>query len=155
MLRPARASDVALAREFFDELSPRSRYRRFFSTRALRRNELQYLTRFEHSHHMSFVAAVAENGGEKQIAAGHCIMEAGKASAEVALVVADAWQGMGLGEKLLTTLVHNAGIAGIAAVTGIILASNEPMLRLVRKIGAQLRSDPEDPTLCRFSVALQ
>lgn len=155
VLRPARAGDVTLAQRFFAELSPQSRYRRFFSARKLRREDLEYLTRFELDRHMSVVATVTQVGAEQLVGAAHCVRYALAANVDLALVVADAWQGLGLGEQLLTTLTRYAGAAGITEGTGSILASNAPMLSLARKLGAQVRSDTDDATLCRFSLALR
>jgi len=151
----ARAGDVALAQRFFAELSPQSRYRRFLCARKLRREDLEYLTRFELDRHMSVVATVTQVGAEQLVGAAHCVRYALAANVELALVVADAWQGLGLGEQLLTALTRYAGAAGITEGTGSILASNAPMLSLARKLGAQVRSDTDDATLCRFSLALR
>lgn len=155
VLRPARAADIALARAFFDQLSPLSRYRRFCSARRLRSEELAYLTRTEPRRSMALIATVTVGGVEMQIGAAHYVNDANHGCAELALVIADRWQRLGLGEKLLTVLAGYANAAGLARGTGAVLASNAPMLHLVRKFGAHVRSDPADATLCQFSMSLQ
>jgi acetyltransferase len=68
-------------------------------------------------------------------------------------VVADAWQGRGIGSRLLGKLVEAARRHGIKRLYGDILAMNRPMLELARKLGFRL-SRHEDPTLTRATVDL-
>ena len=56
-------------------------------------------------------------------------------SAEVAVAVADGWQGNGVGTLLLRRLVDRAREEGIRRFTALMLADNEPMAHLLGGIG--------------------
>ena len=74
-------------------------------------------------------------------------------SAEFAIVIADAWQGRGIGKRLLSELIEVARGRGIKRLHGEILGMNRPMLELVRKLGFTLGRH-EDPTLTRATLEL-
>jgi acetyltransferase len=75
-------------------------------------------------------------------------------AAEFAIVVADAWQGRGIGRRLLEKLHQVAAGCGVKRLYGDILATNRPMLELVRKLGFKLERH-EDPTLTRAVLDLR
>ena len=56
-------------------------------------------------------------------------------SADFALLVADAWQGRGLGKLLVNELVRVAKAEDIASVHGVVLADNRRMLEICGKSG--------------------
>ncbi len=74
-------------------------------------------------------------------------------AAEFAIVVADAWQGRGIGTRLLRELSDAARERRLARLYGDILGTNRPMIELVRKLGFTLERH-EDPTLTRATLAL-
>ena len=51
---------------------------------------------------------------------------------------------MGLGRLLLEEIIEYCRRRGIGEVWGEVLAENEPMLRLVRRLGFSVKTDPED-----------
>jgi acetyltransferase len=74
-------------------------------------------------------------------------------SAELAVVVADDWQRQGLGERLVSVLLARAALADIAAMQGMVMASNQPMLALAVKLGFALEEDA-DPGIVRVEKPL-
>ena len=59
-------------------------------------------------------------------------------------MVADPWQGRGLGGRLMDALLEHAQKCGFERVEGDVLANNRPMLKLARRSGfAVLQSDVE------------
>ncbi len=58
--------------------------------------------------------------------------QAGRTDAEIALIVDDALQHLGLGTRLLRRLVDVAVMSGMTSLTAVVLASNRPMLHLLR-----------------------
>jgi GNAT superfamily N-acetyltransferase len=70
------------------------------------------------------------------------------------IVVADAWQGIGLGEALLTRLITRAEASGIAALSSVTLPENAGMLTLARRLGFKVRREPGDATLMRVERQL-
>jgi len=55
----------------------------------------------------------------------------------------------------MTKLIEAAAQAGLEVIEGDILASNEPMLGLMRALGFSLASAPDSPEIRRASMRLQ
>ena len=55
--------------------------------------------------------------------------------AEVAVAVADSWQGNGVATALLDRLAERARAEGIRRFSAEILAENRPMLELIEEVG--------------------
>ena len=68
-------------------------------------------------------------------------------SAEMSLIVSDAYQGHGLGRELLRRLVDVARAEGIEAIVAEILAANSAMIGLTRELGFEVGGDPTSDTL--------
>jgi acetyltransferase len=89
-------------------------------------------------------------GVEKFVGVGRYVVNAVTLNADIALVLADAWQGRGLGRRLLTTLLDHAQTAGVREAVGVVLATNVAMLRLVRSMGFVVTAEPGDATVVRI-----
>jgi len=131
-VRPMRPEDVALETRFFEGLSERSRFQRFMQ--YLPKLPPQMLARFTQLDYDRELALVALHGGEF-VAVGRYAPNADGETAEFALVVADAWQGKGLGRMLLQQLKDEARKAGYRALFGHIMEANHDMLDLARRLG--------------------
>jgi len=70
-------------------------------------------------------------------------------------VLADAWQGQGLGRRLLATLLEHAQAAGVREAVGVVLASNKAMLRLARSMGFAVTAEPGDATVVHIRLDLR
>jgi len=87
---------------------------------------------------------------ERFIAVGRYAPNPDGETAEFALVVADAWQGKGLGRMLLERLCQYAKAAGYRALYGHILQANHAMLDLAQRLGfTQAHTDGGEVTLVR------
>ena len=136
-IRPMRPEDVELETRFFDRLSERSRYQRFMH--YLAHLPPKMLARFTQLDYDRELALVALHGGEF-IAVGRYAPNPDGETAEFALVVADAWQGKGLGSILLGKLREEARKAGYRALYGNIMAANHDMLDLALRLGFELQA---------------
>jgi acetyltransferase len=76
------------------------------------------------------------------------------ASAEFAIVIADIWQGSGIGSRLLALLLGCARDAGLGRVVGDTLATNTPMLHLARSQGFRIERHPDGAELRRLILDL-
>jgi acetyltransferase len=92
--------------------------------------------------------------GETLIGVARYVLNRDNKEAEFAIVVADAWQGRGIGSRLLAKLIDVARRRGVKRLYGDILSINRPMLEFVRKLGFTLERHP-DPTLARASLQLK
>jgi len=155
-VRPIRHDDGELEEAFVRALSFESRYQRMLSGGTKVTPEwIDSMTHIDYRRHMAFAVTTAINGAEQFIGVGRYVADAVKSSAEVALVLADAWQGQGLGRRLLDTLLEHAVSAGIREAVGVVLATNVAMLRLARSLGFAVTAEPEDATVMRIRRDLQ
>ena len=150
-IRPIRATDKGLELAFLRGLSRESRYQRLLSGRDLLPGELRRLTEIDPARERALIATIGDcDGREQQIGVARYVKDA-DGSAEIAIVIGDAWQRRGLGEKLLEALIDAATDAGIDTLTGVTFSTNLGMLRLAKKLGFALRYQPGDATLMRMT----
>jgi len=150
-VRPIRHDDGELEEAFVCALSFESRYQRMLSGGTKVTPEwIDSMTHIDYRRHMAFAVTSAINGAEQFIGVGRYVADAVKSSAEVALVLADAWQGQGLGRRLLETLLEHAASAAIREAVGVVLATNVAMLRLARSLGFAVTAEPGDATVMRI-----
>lgn len=147
-LRPIRPEDEELLIDFHATLSEESVRLRYFGPVSLEtRTAHQRLARICFSDYDREIALVAVHGKgttRKVVAVGRLNRFHGSNAAEFAVLVADAWQGRGLGTRLLETLVQIGRAEKLDRITGTILQSNQSMLDLCRRLGFHLRREPGD-----------
>jgi acetyltransferase len=131
-VRPMRPDDAERESAFVASLSERSRYQRFMQHMAALPPQL--LARFTQLDYDRELALVALHEG-RFIAVGRYAPNADGETAEFALVVADDWQGKGIGRQLLERLCVAARAAGYRALYGEILSANHAMLDLAARLG--------------------
>ena len=154
-VRPVRHDDGELEETFVRALSRESRYQRMLSGGTRVTPEwIDSMTHIDYHRHMAFAVTTVSDGVEQFVGVGRYVVDAVKSSAEVALVLADAWQGLGLGRRLLETLLEHAAGAGIREALGTVLATNVAMLGLVRSMGFTVSPEPGDATVRRISRQL-
>lgn len=134
-IRPIEPEDRDALARGFDRLSEQSRYRRFLSPRGpLSQAELSYLTEVDHRDHEALVAVDAET--DEGVGVARFIRSPGDpAVAELAVAVADDWQGQGVGSLLAGELAKRAREEGITCFTALALAENDAILGLLQDLG--------------------
>lgn len=152
-IRPAQPGDAPSVQAFVRMLSPLARRRRFLGALSeLSPAQLDRLVRPHDPRDLSLVAVSARPAGGHVVAMAQYALD-DASSAEFALVVGDAWQGQGLGERLLERLLARAAGAGVHRMGGFVLAGNAPMLALAAKLGFDCAPD-RDPELVRIEKRL-
>jgi RimJ/RimL family protein N-acetyltransferase len=133
--RPIRPSDRVALQRFHDRLSDRSVYQRFFGPKPhLGDDQARYFTELDGIDRVALVALDPAEPGEL-IGVVRFDREPGTARAEYAAVVADRWQGRGLGLGLTRCLVEAARGRGIRSLYALVLPDNRRMLNLLRDLG--------------------
>jgi acetyltransferase len=138
IIRPIRQDDANDLQDAFQRLSMESIYLRFLSVKKeLTDDEARTLSTVDYSARMAFVAVFKEN--EHEIVVGvsrYALLDAKDPEiAESAVVVADEYQGRGIGKLLLRRLVSYARAKGIHYLCGNMQIGNNRMLELVRRSG--------------------
>ena len=129
--RPVRPDDGPLFRRLWDRLSPETVYRRFHAPLRSPPAEAHRLVDVDHVLREALVAVV---GGEVVGVARYDRSPADPATADVAVVVEDAWQGVGVGRQLLTELTQLAARRGVRTLHADVQADNDRVVALVRRL---------------------
>jgi acyl-CoA synthetase (NDP forming)/GNAT superfamily N-acetyltransferase len=165
-LRPIRAADAGLLRDFYARLSPESIYYRFFSPRPrLTDGEIAHFTTVDYVDRVALIATIGdamvavvrydrigtspasspdgENGARER-----------SQTAEVAFLVEDAHQGRGLGSVLLEHIAAAARERGVARFIADVLPENRRMNKVFRDAGYKAEQRFEEGVLL-LSLDLQ
>jgi acetyltransferase len=164
-VRPIRPDDSAMLQELVRGLTPESRYMRFASTFSeLPPSMLARFTLIDYDREMAMVAIVKERAAEpadgesheteRVVGVSRYITHADGESCEFSLVVADAFNGKGIGSRLMGAIMDAAREKGLAQMDGIVLAHNTTMLKLMKSLGFAIKRYPEDPTFSLVTHAL-
>ncbi len=141
-LRPITSDDGERLRHLHGSLSNRSVYTRFMMLLPkLSPDQVKRFTQLDYDNEMAIVGIVSdegEPGGERLIAVGRYVRLPKPTRAEVAFTVADAYQGLGISTHLLQELLPFARAADIEVLEAEVLAENQAMLSVFRKMGFQL-----------------
>lgn len=131
--------DVQLLADAFGRLSEESRRLRFLGPKpSLSTAELRYLTEVDGHDHEALAAIDPATG--RAVAIGRFVRDPdGPDRAEVAVTVADDWQGRGLGKIILARLVDRAREEGIHSFTALVSTDNRSMQGLLRQAGSGAR----------------
>jgi acetyltransferase len=155
-IRPIRPEDEPLMVKFHETLSDRSVYLRYFCSLSLsRRVAHERLLRIcfgDYDREMALVADLTEPGtGE------HKIMGVGRMSklhagneAEVAVLVSDQYQKLGLGYELLRRVVQIARDEKLSQVSAEMLTDNVAMQTVMKRLGFRVRASDDLTSMRAF-----
>lgn len=150
-VRAVQAGDAAAIQNFVRALSDTARRRRFFAPiRELTPSMLKRLTKVDGWRDRVLVALAEDDSGERVVALAQYAADDDE-RCELALVVADGWQNLGLGRLLVDLLIETARAAGFVRAEGDVLRGNEAMLGLARAFGFAVTRSPHDATMLRIS----
>jgi acetyltransferase len=135
-VRPIRPEDAPLLAGLFESLSQRSIYMRFFTPlKRIPQRMLARFTQIDYDREIALVAFPADASDENMLGVARVITERNRKKAEFSVVVADQWQGKGIGAELLKRCLAIAQEQKIETVCGTVLSENTQMLALGKKMG--------------------
>lgn len=133
--RPILASDREALQRFHGRHSDVSIYLRFFAMqRTLGDAQARDFTELDGVDRFALVAVLPADPDEI-IGVARFGREPGTSRAEYAAIVADAWQGRGLGLQLTLRLIEAAKRRGVTVLCAFVLPQNLRMLNLLRGLG--------------------
>ena len=154
LLRPIRPEDEGIEAEFINGLSEESSRLRFFSiVKNLPHGDLVRFCNIDYDREMAIVAEVKQGGRSREIGVGRLIAELDRKRGEFAVVIADQYQGKGLGRKLLDMLIDIAVDKHLESIYGVVLKDNRTMLSLCKEMGFTLTPE-EDLMRAELALAL-
>jgi len=148
--RPVQPEDEARFYRLWPRLSRETVYRRFHA--PLHRLPRETVRRLVQVDHDLREAVVADVGGEVVGVARYDRSPTDPTTAEFAILVEDAWQGLGVGRQLLLQLIDLARDRGVAVLTATVQPDNERVLGLIRRLLPASSVTADDDVLVVRSV---
>jgi CRP-like cAMP-binding protein/GNAT superfamily N-acetyltransferase len=139
LLRPVLPGDIEKTAQGHVEFSNETLYRRFMSPRIPSPALMDYLFEVDYVDHFVWVVTDAE--GYPVADARFVRDEHDPALAEIAFIIADPYQGRGLGSFLIGALAVAARVAGVEKFCGRMLSDNLPMRAIMDHYGARWERD--------------
>ncbi len=141
ILRPIRSEDIEGWLEFVSRLSRRTKYLRFHSLPKLGRDDAIRFCTVDYNNTFAFVAEVRGDQRKDIVAIGRYYRLPKKHSAEVAFAIEDAYQGKGIGTKLMEWLANVARENNITSFEADVLGENREMMGVFRAYGFHVESE--------------
>jgi GNAT superfamily N-acetyltransferase len=111
-------------------------YNRFISTRAdMPHERLQRFVVVDNKKEMVILAALRTEAGEMIVGMGQYFIDESTHTAEVAFVVRDEYQNVGIGRELISYLTYLSRKNGLHGFTAEVLMDNRKMLHLFENGG--------------------
>ena len=141
-LRPIKPEDEPKELEFVRGLSTEtSRFRFFQIIKDLPHEALVRFCNIDYDREMAIIAETRVGDQTIEVGVSRLVLDPGKKRGEFAVVVADKYQGRGLGTKLVDMLIEFAREKGIDTVYGTIMSENIKMIQLCEKLGFTTRRE--------------
>jgi acyl-CoA synthetase (NDP forming)/GNAT superfamily N-acetyltransferase len=145
LVRPVQPDDAKACAVFHEKLSPDTIHRRFFGAHpTLSDKEVSRYTKVDYRVHMAFVAIVAD---ELVAYASYDRLSKTDSAAEIAFVVADAYQRHGVATLLFESLATYARTIGIERFVAEVLVENADMLNVFGATGLRYTSASKNGTV--------
>ena len=136
VLRPIRPEDEPLEAEMFTHFSKETQRFRFFTLiKDITHQLLIRYTQIDYDREMAIIAELTENRKKKMAGVVRLIADAYNETAEFAIVVADPWHSLGLGNLLTDYILKIARERGIKKVYANVLTDNYIMAHVFKKRG--------------------
>jgi GNAT superfamily N-acetyltransferase len=151
-LRPLEPGDRATVLEVFAGLGRRSRELRFMAPKPhLTGADLRQLTTVDGHDHVAVAATV---DGQTVGIARFVRLPDRPDSADVAIAVVDAWQGVGVGTMLASALAECAVRLGVHRFTMAMSPDNEAAVRLLHRAPGRIERLAIDESVAEFALTL-
>ena len=132
--RAIKPSDEEEMRRLFYRFSDNAVYYRYFSPiKSMPHSKMQEYVNIDYQRTLSIVGSISESGRERLIAEGRYVRHHDRPFADVAFIVDENHQGIGIASFLLTMLIRVARERRIEGFTADVLADNKAMLKVFEK----------------------
>ncbi|GIX43134.1 MAG: hypothetical protein KatS3mg129_2867 [Leptospiraceae bacterium] len=146
IIRPIKPEDEPLIIKFHHELSERSVYQRYLQPLDLKHRitheRLIKICFLDYDREIAIIALDPEEN--KILGVGRLSHHPYTKESEFAIIIADKYQGLGLGKKLLSKLLEIGKKENKEIIYGIILKENIPMIKVCEKLGFSIKTLDEE-----------
>jgi acetyltransferase len=145
LVRPIRPEDGPAHKEFVGRLTREDLRFRFLGViRDIPPSEMARLTQIDYDREMAFIAiAPNEHNEDETLAVVRSVANPDNAKADFAIMVRSDFKHSGLGTALMQKMIRYCASRGTQEIVGEVLADNQAMLNLTRKLGFTVRALPE------------
>ena len=150
LLRLIKPEDEPLWLEMFQNFSEESvRYRFFYMIKDTPHKVRARYCDIDYAKEIGIVAELEDEGRKKILGVVRLEIEAERKEGEMAFIVADPWQGLGLGSQMVDHMIEICRMRGLETVYALTLPNNHKAMRLLKKRGfmIQYRTDEAKATL--------
>jgi acetyltransferase len=139
LLRPIKPEDEPLWLEMFQNFSEESIRYRFFQIIKDTPHEVRVrYCNIDYDREIAVVAELTENGRRKILGVARVSLEPDRKAGEIAFIIADPWQGLGLGTKMVDHAIEICEDMGVETLYAIMLPDNYRAMSLMKKMGFTL-----------------
>ena len=142
-IRPSAPDDIDAVRDFFSGLSQSSALFRFHGATTPSRSMLERFVDTDYRSALSLLAETGE-GPDRRCIGLATYLKTSDVACELAIAVADAFQGLGLGSVLIEHLGEAAAEAGITIFQADVQSSNADMLEVLRHLELPMEMSSAD-----------
>ena len=135
IFRPIKRDDIDLWMDFVSGLSRRSKYLRFHSLPKLTMEDAIRFCNVDYKNSFAVVVEALSDESRIIVGIGRYYRLSRRNAAEIAFVIADAYQGKGIGKKLLEWLASIARENDIDMFEADVMAENKEMMKVLRDYG--------------------
>jgi acetyltransferase len=136
LLRPIKPEDEPLWLEMFQNFSEESIRFRFFQILKDTPHETRIrYTNIDYDREIAIVPELTEDGKKRILGVARVSLEPDRKTGEIAFIVADPWQGLGLGTKMVDHALEICKDMKVETLYAIMLPDNIRAINLMRKMG--------------------
>ena len=138
-LRAIKPEDEFLEKEMFSNFSERTQRFRFFQLiKDISHEELVRYTQIDYDREIAIIAEVTDEGRKKMAGVVRLIADQYNETAEYAIVIADPWQNLGLGNKFTDYIHEIAKTRGIKKIYANVMTQNHIMQHMFKSRGYKM-----------------
>ena len=139
-LRAIKPEDELMEKEMFSNFSERTQRFRFFQLiKNISHEQLVRYTQIDYDREIAIIAEVKENGKRKMAGVVRLIADQYNETAEYAIVIADPWHNLGLGNKFTDYISEIAKDRGIQKIYANVMATNHIMQHMFKSRGYKMQ----------------
>ncbi len=140
ILRPIRPEDEPLWLEMFKNFSKETIMQRFFYIIKDTAHDLRVrYCNIDYDREIAIVAELTENNQRKIAGVVRLVIDPDGRKGEFAVVLADPWQKLGLGSKMVDYIIGIAEDKNLESIYGVVMRENTRMIALVESLGFQVK----------------
>ena len=145
LFRPVHPTDEPRMRDLLYDLSMETVYYRFMSHhQRFGQRQIQNFVYVDHRKDVAIVGILPAAHGDEIIVVGRYFLDDRTNRAEVAFVIRDEWQNLGVGTFMFKHLQHIALASGITGFTAEVLRNNKRMQAIFNHSGLKVKSSIEE-----------